>query len=76
MAHALPVEGGMMRFLFGVAVGALGYWAYEQGMLPFGSKDVLDQMMPGSGSGASSDIIRPTAAEVSGRPAEPIPSAS
>jgi hypothetical protein len=66
----------MMRFLFGVAVGALGYWAYEQGMLPFGSKDVLDQMMPGSGSGASSDIIRPTPAEVSGRPAEPIPSAS
>jgi hypothetical protein len=66
----------MMRFLFGVAVGALGYWAYEQGMLPFGSQDVLDQVMPGGGSSANSEIIRPTPAEVSGRPAEPIPSAS
>jgi hypothetical protein len=66
----------MMRFLFGVAVGALAYWAYEQGMLPFGSQQVFDQMMPGSGSNATSEIIRPTPAEVSGRPSEPIPSTS
>ena len=63
-----------MRFLFGVAVGALAYWAYEQGMLPFGSQDLVDQVVPGSS--ASGEIIRPTPGEISGRPAEPIPSPS
>lgn len=76
VAHGLPLAQDMMRFLFGVAVGALAYWAYEQGMLPFGSHDVFDQVMPGAGSNTDSEIIRPTPAEVSGRPAEPIPSSS
>jgi hypothetical protein len=66
----------MMRFLFGVAVGALGYWAYQQGLiqLPFGSRDLFDQLTPDSTSGPSSEIIRPTPSEVSGRPSAPIPS--
>jgi hypothetical protein len=60
----------MMRFAFGVFVGAVGYWAYGQGLLRFPKQDVLDRVMPG----ASSKIVRPTPQEVSGRPAEPIPS--
>jgi len=66
----------MMRFLFGVAVGAIGYWAYEQGLLPFGAHDVFDQITPGTNTDTSttSEIIRPTPSEVSGRPAAPIPS--
>ena len=66
----------MMRFLFGVAIGALGYWAYEQGLiqLPFGSRDLFDQVTPNYTSGASSEIVRPTPSEVSGRPSAPIPS--
>ena len=62
----------MMRFLFGVVVGAIGYWAYEQGLLPFGAHDVFDQITPGTNT--STEIIRPTPSEVSGRPAAPIPS--
>jgi hypothetical protein len=60
----------MMRFLFGALIGATGYWAYKQGMLPFGAQQAFDQVMPDS----SSPIIRPTAHEVTSRPAEPIPS--
>jgi hypothetical protein len=60
----------MLRFLFGVAIGALAYWAYDKGMLPFGSRDLFDQITPGAGS----EIVRPTPQEVSGRPAAPIPS--
>jgi hypothetical protein len=62
----------MMRFLFGVVVGAIGYWAYEQGLLPFGAHDVFDQITPGTNT--NTEIIRPTPSEVSGRPAAPIPS--
>ncbi|HEV7666279.1 MAG TPA: hypothetical protein VGQ62_22285 [Chloroflexota bacterium] len=60
----------MMRFLFGVAIGAGGYWAYKQGLLPFSAQDVFEQVMPGG----NAEIIRPTPHEVSSRPVEPIPS--
>jgi len=60
----------MLRFLFGVAIGALGYWAYENGMLPFEPRQVFDQIKQGGGS----QIVRPTPEEISGRPAAPIPS--
>lgn len=67
----------MMRFLFGVAVGALGYWAYQQGyfeqlpfQLPFGSPDQMGQ----DAGDADGQIVRPTPGEISGRPSEPIPS--
>ena len=59
-----------MRFLFGALVGAAGYWAYKQGMLPFGAQQVFDRVMPDS----TSPIVRPTPHEVSSRPTEPIPS--
>ena len=62
----------MMRFLMGVVVGAAGYWAYEQGLLPFGTSAGLTNVM--GGSSPPSEIIRPTAHEISSRPAEPIPS--
>jgi hypothetical protein len=55
----------MMRFMIGLAVGALGYWAYEHGLLP--------TQMTTNVFGGESTIIRPTPQEVSGRPAEPIP---
>jgi hypothetical protein len=58
----------MMRFLIGVAVGVVGYWAYERGMLP--GPWTSEQF----GMSESSPIIRPTAQEVAGRPSEPIPS--
>ena len=58
-----------MRFIVGLAVGAAGYWAYQQGWLSsFG--------LGGSSSTSlesDSTIIRPTPQEVAGRPAEPIP---
>ena len=63
----------MLRFLFGVTLGALGYWAYSQGWLPFGSKDLFEQMS-GPSAASSSPIIHPTPHEISSRPAEPIPS--
>jgi hypothetical protein len=60
----------MIRFLFGALVGATGYWAYKQGMLPFGTPQTFDEALPDS----MSPIIRPTPHEVSSRPSEPIPS--
>lgn len=74
----------MFSFIFGAAVGAVGYWAYQQGMLPIGSGGSshsdsssmdMGSSMSGSMSGGSSPIVRPTAHEVSERPAEPIPGA-
>ena len=67
----------MMRFLLGVTVGAAGYWAYKQNLLPFSSSDVLDRISgatESTGGGNVPEIIRPTAHEISSRPAEPIPS--
>ena len=63
----------MMRFLFGVALGAGGYWAYKQGLLPFGAQDVFDKVMP-TDMASTPEIVRPTPQEISSRPAEPIPS--
>ena len=60
----------MFRFLFGVLLGATGYWAYKQGWLPIGTQDPFDQVS----QAADSPIILPTAQEISGRPSEPIPS--
>ena len=62
----------MMRFLMGVVVGAAGYWAYKQGLLPFGTSNAVTNVM--GGSSPPSEIIRPTPHEISSRPAEPIPS--
>jgi hypothetical protein len=59
-----------MRFILGVIVGALGYWAYEKGMLPI---DALQSYASEMTSGGST-IVRPTPHEVTARPAEPIPS--
>ena len=53
----------MTRFLIGMVVGLLGYWAYERSLLP----------MPKTSEQSQSPIIRPTAQEVAGRPSEPIP---
>ena len=58
----------MMRFVIGVVVGALGYWAYAQNRVP----SPWSTTEPSAAS-QSSPIIRPTAQEVAGRPSEPIP---
>jgi hypothetical protein len=60
----------MMRFVIGVVIGVVGYWAYEQNLLPRpwesdGSSQTYSENSP---------IVRPTAQEVAGRPSEPIPS--
>ena len=57
----------MWGFLFGVIVGAAGYWAYNRVMGDMGMGDI--EQSRGSGS----SIYRPTNAEVPGRPSEPIP---
>ena len=88
-----------MKFVFGLAVGAVGMWAYQSGKLQslmgnapeqFGTvwqpaaerinqvassdqvrqvtSTVQDTLRP-----SAPDIARPSAAEVSGRPSEPLP---
>jgi hypothetical protein len=54
----------MSRFVIGLAVGVLGYWAYERSLLPG----------PWTAPNEPSPIIRPTPQEIAGRPSEPIPS--
>ncbi len=65
-----------MKFVFGVAVGALGMWAYSTGKLDsvMGHNAGQIRDMVSNVTGRSSDIVIPSAAEVSGRPAEPFPS--
>lgn len=76
-----------MKFLFGIALGALGVWAYQTGkleMLTGRSPDQLQQMFTSTtenvqavaekvSGAADSSIVRPSAAEVAGRPDEPLP---
>jgi hypothetical protein len=57
----------MWGFLFGVLVGALGYWAYKRLMGDMG----MGSMEPPMGPGGS--IYRPSTTEVHGRPSEPLP---
>ncbi len=90
----------MMKFFFGVAIGALGVWAYQSGKLeglmgiaperaqqawqPAAERvgqvmnseqvrqvasTVQDRVQQARGS----DIVTPSAAEVSGRPSDPLP---
>jgi hypothetical protein len=58
----------MLKFLVVMGIGALGYWAYKQGMLPASAREMVDRVMP-----HESPIITPTPHEIAGRPSEPIP---
>ena len=88
-----------MKFVFGVAIGAFGMWAYQNGKLQswmgsapesvqqawqpaaerLGQVANSDQVRNAASAvqdavqQRSSDIARPSAAEVSGRPSEPLP---
>jgi hypothetical protein len=89
-----------MRFVFGIAVGAIGMWAYQNGKFdsmmgkapdrvqqawqPAAErvsqvansdqvrqvKSAVQDRMP---QAHGTDIVTPSAAEVSGRPSEPLP---
>jgi hypothetical protein len=65
-----------MKFLFGVAIGALGFWAYRTGklatLLPNRPESVQQQFSTNPSSGAQS-VVTPSATEVAGRPSEPLP---
>jgi hypothetical protein len=60
----------MMRFVLGIVVGVLGYWAYERSLLPNPLSSGGEQF----GLSDNSPIVRPTPQEIAGRPSEPIPS--
>jgi hypothetical protein len=76
----LAEETKAMKFFFGIAVGALGMWAYQNGKFnslmgsapepvrQFGAtvQDRIQHTQPG-------EIVTPSAAEVSGRPSDPLP---
>src|SRR5689334_7566924 len=89
-----------MKFFFGIAVGALGMWAYRSGKLEslmgiapeparqawqpaverVGQvvnseqvRQVASTVQDKVGQMRSSDIVTPSAAEISGRPSEPLP---
>jgi hypothetical protein len=91
-----------MKFVFGVAIGALGMWAYQsgkfEGLMGGAPEPVRQAWQPAAervgqmvnsdriGQVASkvqdtvqqargSEIVTPTAAEVAGRPSEPLPNA-
>jgi hypothetical protein len=90
-----------MNFFFGIAVGAIGMWAYQNGKLqglmggaPEPMRQAWQPAVDRVTQMASSDqvqkavstvqstvqqhggpeIVRPSAAEVAGRPSEPLPS--
>jgi hypothetical protein len=60
-----------MKFFFGLAVGAIGLWAYQSGKLRslMGSapEPVQQLWQP------ATEIAKPSASEISGRPSEPLP---
>ena len=60
-----------MKFLLGLAVGGIGVWAYQSGKLQglMGAAPEPMQQMWQSGP----EIAKPSAAEVSGRQSEPLP---
>jgi hypothetical protein len=84
-----------MKFFFGLAVGAVGMWAYSSGKLqgfmgraPEPVQDAFSRATDQVNQVANSDQVRgfvaktqdkaqeiatPTASEISGRPAEPLP---
>jgi len=89
-----------MKFLFGVAIGAVGMWAYQNGkfeslmgIAPEPARQAWqpaaerisqavqsDQVRQVASSvqdklhhAGASEIVTPSAAEVSGRPSEPLP---
>ncbi len=89
-----------MKFLFGIAFGALGMWAYHRGNVQrltsnapepvqqaintaagrFNQVVTNDQVRQVASSvqdrlqrASGPEIVTPTAAEVAGRPAEPLP---
>lgn len=71
-----------MKFLFGIAAGALGMWAYQSGKFEAftggGGGRVTESLRNAAetvqGSvRPSGDIATPSASEVSGRPSEPLP---
>jgi len=87
-----------MKFFFGIAIGAVGMWAYKTGKLPgsiggasesmqhawepaaerFSQVANSDQVQHAVSTvkdrmPSASEIATPSAAEVSGRPAEPLP---
>lgn len=89
-----------MKFVFGVAVGALGMWAYQSGkfesLMGIAPEPARQAWQPAAervgqvvnseqvrqvtatvqdkvGQMRAPDIVTPTAAEVSGRPSEPLP---
>lgn len=61
----------MISFLFGVVVGAGGFWLYRM-LAPEGSSGQGGMLGSLGGLGGGS-IQRPSPTEVHGRPSEPIP---
>jgi hypothetical protein len=89
-----------MRFVFGIAVGAIGMWAYKNGKFDSMMGNAPDRMQQAWQPAADrvtqvahsdqvqqvksavqdrmqqargTDIVTPSATEVSGRPSEPLP---
>jgi hypothetical protein len=76
-----------MKFLLGIAFGAVGMWAYQggklQGMLGNAPEPVRQfasnmqhtatNMQQSASNMQASDIVTPSPAEVAGRPEQPLP---
>jgi hypothetical protein len=69
-----------MKFVFGVALGALGMWAYRSGKFeslmgaaPEPVRQAWQPVQDKIEQRRGSEIVTPTPAEVAGRPSEPLP---
>ena len=66
-----------MKFVLGIAIGAIGAWAYQNGKLNslMGmTPEPLRNTWQGKVDQARApEIVTPTPAEVAGRPSEPLP---
>ena len=80
MAGTLAALERVMKFLLGIAFGAVGMWAYQggklQGMLgnaPEPVRQFASNMQNTATSMHTTDIVTPSPAEVAGRPEQPLP---
>ncbi len=69
-----------MKFFFGLALGALGVWAYHNGKFdslmgsaPEPVRQFGDTLQDKMQQVRGPEIATPSAAEVSGRPSDPLP---
>jgi hypothetical protein len=71
--HSVQKEPVLMKFLFGVAMGVIGMWAYRAGKLEGVLRRAPAPIQQTFQSGSGSDIAVPSASEVATRPSEPLP---